>query len=91
MAMATDARQITLYVPTEVLAEVDAQAVDEFHVRNGRTKWILKAVSERLGREGRDPGMDRLCDLYRGLGAEHRAMLARFAEFLAEDARRHNQ
>lgn len=51
MAKPENAKQITMYVPADVLEEVDEAAYQIRQRRNDRTTWILSAIDEKLERE----------------------------------------
>ena len=51
MAKPENAKQITMYVPADVLAKVDEAAYQIRQRRNDRTTWILNAISEKLERD----------------------------------------
>ena len=51
MAKPENAKQITMYVPADVLAKVDEAAYQIRQRRNDRTTWILNAIDEKLARD----------------------------------------
>ena len=51
MAKPENAKQITMYVPADVLAKVDEAAYQIRPRRNDRTTWILNAIDEKLARD----------------------------------------
>jgi hypothetical protein len=51
MAKPENAKQITMYVPADVLAKVDEAAYQMRQRRNDRTTWILSAIDEKLARD----------------------------------------
>lgn len=46
-----NAKQITMYVPADVLEKVDEAAYQIRQRRNDRTTWILNAINEKLERD----------------------------------------
>ena len=46
-----NSKQITMYVPAEILEQVDDAAYTIRQRRNDRTTWILKAIEEKLARD----------------------------------------
>lgn len=63
MAKPEGMKQITMYVPADVLEQVDASAYRIRQRRNDRTTWILSAIDEKLARdlaliEGADDSAD---------------------------------
>jgi len=46
-----NAKQITMYVPADVLEQVDEAAYKIRQRRNDRTTWILNAIEEKLARD----------------------------------------
>lgn len=46
-----NAKQITMYVPADVLEKVDEAAYQMRQRRNDRTTWIINAINEKLERD----------------------------------------
>lgn len=46
-------RQVTLFLPSDLLEQADDAAVRAFRVRNGRTRWIREAMEDKLARQER--------------------------------------
>ncbi len=46
-----NAKQITMYVPADVLEQVDEAAYQIRQRRNDRTTWIISAINEKLERD----------------------------------------
>lgn len=51
MAKPENAKQITMYVPADLLERVDEAAYQIRQRRNDRTAWIISAVNEKLERD----------------------------------------
>ena len=51
MAKPENSKQITMYVPEDVLAKVDEAARETYNKNNGRTAWIISAMTEKLARD----------------------------------------
>ena len=51
MAKPENAKQITMYVPADVLEKVDEAAYEMRQRRNDRTTWILQAIDEKMARD----------------------------------------
>ena len=51
MTKPENARQITMYVPSDLLESVDESAYQIRQRRNDRTSWIINAMREKLARE----------------------------------------
>ena len=48
-----NAKQITMYVPTDVLGQVDEAARETYNKNNARTAWIVEAMKEKLDRDAK--------------------------------------
>ena len=44
-------KQITMFVPNDVLDKVDAAARETYNKNNARTTWIIEAMKEKLDRD----------------------------------------
>lgn len=51
MAKPEGTKQITLFVPIDMLDEADAAAKETYNRNNARTTWILDAIREKLERD----------------------------------------
>lgn len=61
-----NAKQITMYVPSDTLEKVDEAAYQIRQRRNDRTTWILSAIDEKLERSGAlEKGVSEAADVAR--------------------------
>ena len=51
MAKPENAKQITMYVPADLLEKADEAAYQMRQRRNDRTAWIIQAMEEKLERD----------------------------------------
>ena len=85
MAVPEGTKQITMFVDAELLKVVDEAARSEFNVNNGRTKWIVKAMRERLDNAPEDERLLEVGSIFEGLSEDGRKWLYD-AALMARDA-----
>jgi len=51
MAAPEGTRQVTLFIPSDLLEDVDDCAYRMRQRRNDRTTWVVKAIEEKLARD----------------------------------------
>ena len=79
-----DAKQITMFVPVDLLARIDEAAKQATGRNNGRTEWVLDAARAKLGETGEDARLARIAACYARMNEDGRAFLAECAQVASE-------